>query len=595
MALFDDISKLMKGFVAPEADFTPVQSIPPGEPNMTPMPKLYSPLPPTEIKNTAPDLLGSILSGLISSENQAPGVDISADLIKLSSFAAVEAAIGAAEELAPSMAFIMSTLLGQLSERVLGPNLRDIEYQTNYGNPNRIVDLSTHIQAYFRGFLTKDEIVTLFRKEGYNEENSNILVRTATLLVGLSELINLRFRGVIASDDDFYGAAGKLGYEKEQAALALMGAQPLIGIGDSVTLWRRNISPQKGEDPMQDLRRMGYNEERIQAIKESSYRLPSVFEYQDIIARQVDNPDQVQKFDLDYLLDETYFANAKANGYDRETALKIYRSYWNLPPFFILASEFKAGTLDEKDFRDLLAFQRFTPYFIDVFVTSLKPKLTQADIKLKYQHGLIGASEIAPELVGIRVSPDLAQELATLWIAEVKVSAPRSPNDGVTSAESIKGETLGLVKTAYKDRVLNKQDATSALLTVGYTQEIIDLTLSIADYELQQSNLKERLAISKELLSAGVSDINTELTSLSGAGATADQLALYQSEFNKILTHKAVTPTLAEFTAWYKKGIISAQDLANGYAIVGVGPTWMPYYLQHAGVDPVTAAALTPQ
>lgn len=595
MGLFDDVGKLLSGFRSPPitlpglppASGTGFQSIP--------TPQTY-PKQTAKVVVTDPgNSLNEFLAGFISQGKLAPGVDLAADLTKIAVFGAAETGIGVLEEFSESAAFIMGGLLSQVSEVMLAPNLRDLEYQANFSNPNKNLPIATHLAALFRGLATQEDVLALFQKEGYNSDNANILIGTAKQLLGLSDLISLYFRGYIKTGDDFVTRAKKLGYDETELDAALAAGTPRLGVGEAVTMFRRGVSVGNTGDPFQEIRDLGYDQDRIDAIEAISYEIPNIINQKDFVVRGVDDPDTVSKFQLDYGLTPQFLEEAAKLGYTEADATKMWRSDWQIPSFFIVQRLYGAGKIKEQDFRDLLTFMRFTPYWQDLLATQLKPTITQADVKTQYKYGLVSAAELPAALVAVGTDPELAKTLTTLWVASVKQEASNAVDDGVTSAEKIKGQTLGLVKDAYKDGVLNKADATAALKTVGYTDEIITLSLSIADYETEQAFIKELWQQQKELITAGAVDPNDAITTMTTAGATADQLALYSAEITRLLTHKPVVPTRAEFESAFKKGIISSQDLVNAYSLLGYGSDYWSMLLQIAGVDTTTANSLTAQ
>jgi hypothetical protein len=109
---------------------------------------------------------------------------------------------------------------------------------------------------------------------------------------------------------------------------------------------------------------------------------------------------------------------------------------------------------------------------------------------------------------------------------------------------------------------------------------------------LQQSNIKEVFAIVKDEYLAGSIDINEATNALSTAGANTQQLSLYLDQLSKAGRSKPKVPTLAEITAWHKKGIIDDAQLASGLSLLGYSQTWIPYFLLAASVSPDAIAAM---
>lgn len=592
MAFFDDVQNLFK----PLTNFPSLKA---PIPQVTGTPTVQIPYAPTYKPTYVPPKWGDasskiseIIAELVTQNKAAPGTDLTGSLAKIGAFAGIETSIGLLEEFTPSAAFIISQLFAAISEAVLSPNFRDLDYQANFARPNRILTFQDSVQALFRGALSEEDFRAEVRKEGFNEEGAKRIYEISKNLLNFGELIEARYRGVIKTDEEFTTRAYKLGYDAIESVQGLELRRPLFSILQAIEMWRRGIVPTGDVDAFDDLRKQGYTEERIAALKSTSYTLPNIFNIQDFNVRRVDDPAIVEKFKLDAFIDETYFTKAKALGYSREDAQRIYRYYWEYPPFFQVARLFSNGKIPESDFRDVLGFLRFTPYWVDKLVDDLKPALTEADIKDMYKYQVISEDDIVPELLKIGKTQELADKTKLLWVASVKLAGSQDKTAAQEAADKIKGETAGLIKTAYTDGVITAQQARDHFTSIGYTSDIIDLEMAIADHNIQQNHVKSTITMVKEAVQAGIMDSNTALTTVSEAGASADQLSLLSVELNKLTTHKPVIPTKAEFEAWFKAGIISAADLANGLSLNGIDNTWLPFYLQKAGIQPAAIQSL---
>ncbi len=303
-------------------------------------------------------------------------------------------------------------------------------------------------------------------------------------------------------------------------------------------------------------------------------------------------PEDLQKAIMGDNYKQQLFQIAKAHGYDEKTAKRLYRMYWNLPPFFAIVSEYKAGKLKEADFKDAMSFLRFTPYWQNVFSDSLRPNLTQGDVKEMYKFHVIEAVDIVPKLVELGTPEALAESLSELWQASVKHAARQDQTSIQSAAADLKGETAGLVTTAYKDLLLTSEEAEAQLIALGKTEEAAKLIIAIADHEIAQQNIKDVFAIDKENYLGGNITIEDVVTDLAQAGATVVQQNKYLTQLQYAGRSKPKTPSLAEFEHWFKKQIINAAELVAGLQLLGYTDTWIPFYLLGAGVTPEAVASM---
>lgn len=533
--------------------------------------------PSTTVKNAgaAGDAVTGLINKLFGKGALPADAQLGADMAAFLAAAAVEAGIGAVEELAPSAAFIMSALINKLVDNLLQGNTRDLEYIGNYRNPNRILDAGTNIQLLRRGLIQANEVLLDMKKDGLDEKHGNFLIALSEKLIGIGDLLTMYFKGIIPTKDDLYTAAYKDGWNKEDVDKWLANFAPLIDVGGAIEMWRRDVVVGSDKDPFDEARRAGWSDERIAALKAISYKLPQVFDFKDFIIKHVDDPSFVSKYGLDQGINDDYLANAKALGFDEKTARRYYYANWEFPPFFILESMYKAGEIDEQTFTDLLTLQGFPPYFVQKFKELLAPKLTQADIKDMYKYQVITADEIVPKLSTIGITGDLAAELSSLWQASVKLASPLDATAAQAKTTATKQLAEGTILTAYSDRVITKQQALDLLVKAKYDTDEATLLLSIEDYKLGQADIKTKFDIIKQDVQAGTSDMNDAFSRLQALNLTTDQFALYSDELQRLFVHKPKLPSEAMINSWLKKGIYTMQQAVDDLRLLGYADTYI--------------------
>lgn len=533
--------------------------------------------------------LTDVISGEVSLIGKAAGIAITDEfgiaMARISAIAAAEAVIGALEETFPSMAFIMGRLLNHISDTIAVGDFRALEQAGNLGSPNRILGVGELVEGRFRGTVADAQYYDELARAGFDRAHADTFYDIGRSLLGVGELVALYYRGEIADKQSLYDQAKLVRADQYQVDQSLKLYERLLGVGESIELWRRDILPEGFTDYFDDAVRSGITPERLAALKESSYKLPTIFDQQEFIRRQVDDEQFVSKWGLDFGLDDEYYKIAKANGYDKDTAKRMYRRYWSVPPFFITEGLYKSGKLSKDAFRTMLIMEGFTPQWADLFIEQLQPTLTLSDIKDLYKYQVITGDQIVEQLTSIGLTPELAAQYQKLWEASVKLASPLDQTANQTTAATIKQATESLIKTGYKDHVITRDAALQSLKDINYSDDAANLVLDIADYELQQQNIKDTYTLVKDNYLSGQMALNDALQALIQAGASHDQVVLYQDQLEKAGSSKPRTPTLANFDDWYKKGIIDASQLATGISLLGYSDVWVPFYLAAAGVS----------
>ncbi len=516
------------------------------------------------------------------------GIDIAkvdkASFARLIAGLGLEVGVGMLANDLTGLEYMLSQQLPQLIQVALAGSWRDLNQAANAGNPNMLIGLVEAISGKYKGYITDDFFYDQAARSGFTKENADYMFKIADTILGLGELISLYFRGKLKSKEDLYTQAFKVRANKYQVDQSIALFEKLFGAGESIDFWRRGIMPEGYSDYFEDLAKIGYTPERIKAIKEVSYRLPSWKEQKEFGFRGLYDPDTIKKYQYDYKLDEKYYANAKSNGYDKETAKLLYESSWEVAPFFITEGLYRSGKLGADTFKELLLLDGYSPAWADIFIKEMAPTLTSGDIKNMYKFQLITADQIVDRLVGIGLAIPIAEEYKNLWMASIAMAPAIEQTTSQEEAGKIKGNTESLIKDAYKDKILSRNQALSDLKEIKMSNESAGLILSIIDYESEQQKIKDIFIVVMDELKARAITISKALIRLQAAGATAEQMVVFNEKLNKEITRKTKSPTLSEFKEWYKKGVINGDMLLEALRFLGYADTWIPFFLIEAGL-----------
>lgn len=541
--------------------------------------------PSTTVKNAAGagDAVTGLINKLAGQGTLPADAQFGADIAAFIAAAAIEAGIGAVEELAPSAAFIMSGLINKLVDNLLQGNTRDLEYIGNYRNPNRILDAGTNIQLLRRGLIQAQEVLQDMQKDGLDAKHGQYLIDLSDKLIDIADLIDLFYRGVITSKDDLYAQAYKVGWGKDAVDNLVAQFNKLIDVGTAIEMYRRGIVRTGDTDPFDELRRQGWTDDRIDVIKQVQVMLPNLETIKEWKVRQVQDDSVAAKYGFDTGLDEDFYARAGKLGWDKETAKFMYRTTWETPAFFILEALYKTGKINEPDFRTILAMQRYTPYFIDLFAASLKPAMTTTDIKDMYKYQVITYAEIVPRLEALGLPAELAQQYADLWHASVKLASPLDQTDAQTKVAATKQLSSATVLEAYTDKVIDNATALEYLQKLKYDEDEAKLILSITDYKNGQAYIKAQVALIKEDVSTGQLLYNDAISQLQTLNLTNDQFALYSGEIQRLLSRKPAIPGRAEAGDFLKKGIYTPQQYVDNMRLLGFNDNYIEDFMLYLG------------
>jgi len=253
-----------------------------------------------------------------------------------------------------------------------------------------------------------------------------------------------------------------------------------------ITAWRKD--PAAYEKYFDDLRDLGWNDERIEALKFITQFMPSAQDLVNWQAKEVFEPAMIAKYGLDDEfagLDLTLFEKI---GVTKEQALNYWRAHWEhaswnqvvemvrrgqmteadvwdwfrlveIPPFWRdkliniswavptrvdVRRFFDMKTIDEKRLREIYTAQGYHGKDLDDYVLWTKIYVDLPDLLARWKNGWITLEEVRSRLIGDGMGADAADELIQ---TKVKSVEPTSTAEGkeLTKTEIYKGVKMGVI------------------------------------------------------------------------------------------------------------------------------------------------------
>ncbi len=271
-----------------------------------------------------------------------------------------------------------------------------------------------------------------------------------------------------------------------------------------VQLWRRAFPNEEDKEKwFADLKDTGWNEERIEALKELAFILPTP---QDLVtwqAREVFEPDAIEKYGLDdefEKLDLSLFAKV---GISEENAKNYWRAHWQhaswlqmvemrrrgwvtdydiwewfrlveIPPFWrekLMALVWEVptrvdvrrfwdmGTIDEERLRTIYQAQGYHNQDLEDYVLWTKVYVALPDLVSRYKNGYIPLETVMSELITLGMSKDRATELM-----ETKVKKVYAPERVATE----RNLTVTDIIMSIKKGNITREEGVSMIMELGY-------------------------------------------------------------------------------------------------------------------------------
>ena len=339
-------------------------------------------------------------------------------------------------------------------------------------------------------------------------------------------------------------------------------------------IWLRD--PKKWDWLWDDLRQIGVDPTRAEALRELIYKVPG---HQDVInfaVREVYTPEIAEKFGQYTEFPEAAVKDALAAGIRREDLIKYWAAHWELPGVAQGYEMLHRGVIDEATLMLLLRSRDVMPYWRDKLLKiSYSPynridarrmwdlgvlddaQLTQAyldqgydeehagnltlwtklfmrtpQLIARYKGGWINAEQVKAELVELGLTPARAE---WVWQTKVRQEAP-------ARTEKERDLTKAEIVAAVRKGLLAWEEAVAQLQQLGYDPLEADLILAIGvevEEGLPTDELRTRVDTVRRMRRQGTITREQEIVSLTSLGLDIGLATAYADNDDLRLTKAA--------------------------------------------------------
>ena len=379
-----------------------------------------------------------------------------------------------------------------------------------------------------------------------------------------TELIEMRFRGIIDQDEYFF-LMQSLGYAKKQAErLYEMRKNLLTATENLVAYWKGIISKEEFESNM---KKLGFDDKQIEIYEKINRFYPSPSDFIHFAVRDVYNEAIVGKYGYDEEFPENIVEDVKKIGMDEKWIKYYWRAHWDLPSptqgYEMLhrlnpdVLEVRGRAYEEMGLkpeeiktdldtiRELLKIADYPKYWRDRLIAIAYSPITRVDLRRIYELGLIDRKELVARLQELGYTKSDAELLAVFF-------------DTLKNQEML-DKVKSKLDDLYKAGKITKDEMKKYLENLGYSETEIDLLITYLDYEIREEKTKEQLKLIETLFRKGIIDIEEVRTKLRNLGIESNMIDYYLSLWTtkKVSYRKTLTKT--DIENLYKKKLIDEQ------------------------------------
>ena len=296
----------------------------------------------------------------------------------------------------------------------------------------------------------------------------------------------------------------------------------------------------------EQLRKQGIGEEVQKLYEEDFLFYPNPHDLVTWQAREVYEPDMVEKYGLEEELEGVTKEPFYKAGMNDEQIRNFWIAHWQHPPWTVIRNMLFRTDLTEEDVWDWFKTIEIPPFWREKYIKIAYNPVGRVDLRRLYKEGIYDREKVKEGYIALGNSPEIAEHL-TAWTE--KAYAPDSKE--LTKTEILKN---------YRIEEITKDKATEMLKGLDYDTEEVEFILAYEDYKIHlkvQEDEAELLLV--EILNGSITYEAFE-ESIKGLGFTVKGTNRYLNKATKTLRAQIKLPSKEDVTKWFSKGIITETE-----------------------------------
>lgn len=307
--------------------------------------------------------------------------------------------------------------------------------------------------------------------------------------------------------------------------------------------WRGELTEAQILDSLQ---KQGYEDEDIEALRNITLFYPSPADLVTWQAREVYEPEMIEKYGLTEELENVEKAPFYKSGMTDEQIRNFWIAHWQHPPWTVIRSMLFRTDLTEADVWDWFKTIEIPPFWRDKYIEIAYNPVTRVDLRRLYKSEIYDRDQVKAGYIALGNAPEIAEHL-TAWTEEEY--APDTKD--LTKTEVLKNYRIGEISL----------DTAKTLLEVlDYNPDQIEFVIAYEDYQLELKAKEEEAELLLVEYMNGTITFDAFTGSIEKAGFTQKAISKYIDKA-KSKTRAAVRlPSKEDVTKWLSLGIITEEQ-----------------------------------
>lgn len=334
------------------------------------------------------------------------------------------------------------------------------------------------------------------------------------------------------------------------------------------------------EDIFNDLRKLGWNEERIELFKKLAYiipPLPDMTRFADFGAFDSEIIKEWREFyDAPSWIKEP-FAKIGVAG---EWADKYWFSHWVQPGRYELGLMRARDYIDDDTVKKAYLTQGYSSFWQDLLLKLVWQPYTRVDVRRMYREGVLNEAGVKRTYKDLGYDEEHATRLTEWTIKHYSLPSKDEEDGQDREIEKNRDLTRTDITDGYRKAIINAGAAREMLSLLGYDDDEVDFYIKREDYKAAQELKNAHAGNYRALFINGAisaDQVKSDLGALGFESTETDELLKF---WHLERLKRAARPSRTDLEKFLKAGIISQDQYRQEMALDGYSDKYIDWYLQ---------------
>ena len=386
-------------------------------------------------------------------------------------------------------------------------------------------DVASLIVAMYRDPAQAEIVKDLMHKQGYSDENIDIIFKVSKSILAPDELKHLYMREEI---DEETLIAGFKSY--------------------------------------------GFTDVEIERLRLLFYPIPGPSDLIRMAVREAFHPDYVEEFGLMDEYPEEFNMWAKRSGLSEDWAKKYWASHWELPSILRGYEMLHREVITSDQLDKLFMAADIMPFWRDKLKEISYNPLTRVDVRRVYNLGIIDRDQVFRTYKDLGYNDEKAE-----WLTKFT-----EMNNTQGDRDLTKAEILG----AYAKHIVSFQEVNDLLLDLGYSPDEIEILVSMREYQEAKTNKTREMSRIEKYYLAGAYTANQAISELGKLDVMGSEQTSIMNLWDSQKLAKLRGPTKKELDSLMDAGVINESTYITEMRNLGYTMRYINWFLSLSKQQP---------